>query len=257
MITIKTDSEIKIMSEGGAKLSRVKNKLYEAIAPGVSAMDIEELAVKTILEEGAKESFKMVPGYSWATCICVNEELVHGIPKKDKIFKKGDVVSVDVGIFYKGFHTDTSFSLAIDGTKEVNRFLNVGRNALEKALGQVKVGNHIFDISAAIQNTIEESGYSTIKSLVGHGVGRELHEDPQIPCFVPAPNGRKQAIKESPEIKPGMVLAVEVMYAQGGDKVEVLSDGWTIAMRDGKISGLFEETVAVTREGRFVLTRQV
>jgi len=249
MIYIRNNSEIEIMAEGGAKLGRVKKALAEAVRAGVRASEIEELAIGLIKEEGAEASFKKVPGYHWATCINVNEGLVHGIPVSSLIFKKGDLVSIDVGVYYKGFHTDTSISVGVDLSPESQKFLNTGREALAKALKAVKEDNYIYDISKAIEDTIEEAGYTTIKALVGHGVGRELHEEPQIPCFVPGER------TESPKIEPGMALAVEVMYAMGSDKVEVLEDGWTIAMRDGKISGLFEDTVAVTNKGQIVLTR--
>ncbi|MGA2910344.1 MAG: type I methionyl aminopeptidase [Candidatus Microgenomates bacterium] len=249
MISIKSDSEIKIMAEGGAKLGRVKNALAAAVKEGVTAADIEALAVKLIKEEGAEISFNKVPGYHWATCINVNDGLVHGIPVSSLIFKEGDIVKIDVGVYFKGFHSDTSISVGIDLSPENRRFLNTGRETLDKAIKQARAGNHIFDISKAIEDSIEGAGYTTIKALVGHGVGRELHEDPQIPCFVP---GR---IEDSPLIKKNMVLAIEVMYAMESDKVEQLEDGWTIAMRDGKISGLFEDTVAVTDNGPKVLTR--
>lgn len=249
MIPVKSDSEIQIMAEGGKKLARVKNALGDAVKAGVRASDIEKLAAKLIKEEGAEASFKKVPGYHWATCINVNEGLVHGIPISSVIFKKGDIVSIDVGILFKGFHTDTSISVGIDLSPENRKFLNTGREALAKALKAVKEDNYIYDVSKAIEDTVEAAGYTTIKALVGHGVGRELHEDPQIPCFVVGERA------ESLRIKEGMVLAVEVMYAMGGDKVELLEDGWTIAMRDGKISGLFEDTIAVTKLGPKVLTR--
>ncbi len=249
MIKIKTPQELEIMMEAGKKLSRVKNSLKEAVKPGVSAMDIENLAVKLVKEEGAEGSFNKVPGYSWLTCISVNEGLVHGIPTKEMVFKKGDVVSVDVGLYYKGFHSDTSITVGVDVEPEVRKFLNIGQNALEKGIAAAKVGNHIYDISKAIETTIEGAGYSTVKALVGHGLGRELHEDPQIPCFVPG------KIEDSPKIVTGMALAIEVMYAMGSDKVEVLQDGWTIAMRDGKISALYEESVAITENGVKVMTR--
>lgn len=249
MIKIKTPEEIQIMAEGGKKLARVKNALALAVKAGVRASEIEELAVRLIKEEGAEASFKKVPKYHWATCINVNEGLVHGIPVSSVVFKKGDLVSIDVGIYHKGFHTDTSISVGVELTPENQKFLNTGREALAKALKEVKAGNYIYDISKVIEDTIEAAGYTTIKALVGHGVGRELHEEPQIPCFVPGERA------ESPKIELGMVLAVEVMYAMGSDKVEILEDGWTIAMRDGKISGLFEDTVAVTGEGSKVLTR--
>ncbi len=249
-IHIKTDEEIKIMAEGGAKLARVKNKLKEAVKEGVSAMEIEKLANDLILAEGAEVSFKKVPGYHYATCISINEGLVHGIPNPGMIFKKGDLVSVDVGIYFHGFHTDTSISVGLDLSPENKKFFNAGQDALRKAIKQAKIGNYIYDISQAIEDAIEGAGYTTVKALVGHGVGRELHEDPQIPCFVPG------KLSESPKIKKGMVLAVEVMYAMGSDKVQILEDGWTIAMKDGKISALFEETVAVTENGPKILTQE-
>jgi methionyl aminopeptidase len=248
-IKIKTPEEIQIMAEGGKKLARVKKGLAEAVKAGVTALDIENLAVKLVKEEGAEGSFNKVSGYSWLTCISVNEGLVHGIPTKDLVFKEGDLVSIDVGLYYKGFHTDTSITVGINPSPENKKFLNIGINALEKSIARARVGNYIYDISEAIETTIEGAGYTTIKALVGHGVGRELHEDPQIPCFVP---GR---ITDSPKIEPGMVLAIEVMYAAGSDKVHILEDGWTIAMRDGKMSGLFEESVAITPKGAIVLTR--
>ena len=249
MINLKTPAEIQIMLEGGKKLARVKKTLGKAVKAGVRASEIEELAMKLIKAEGAEPSFNKVPGYSWATCISVNEGLVHGIPTKELVFKDGDLVSVDVGLYFKGFHTDTSISVGIALSPANKKFLNIGLNALEKAISKAQVGNYIYDISEAIESTVEAAGYTVVKALVGHGVGRELHEDPQIPCFVP---GR---ISDSPKIVPGMVLAIEVMYAVGSDKVRVLEDGWTIAMRDGKMSGLFEDSVAVTTKGPIVLTR--
>ena len=248
-IKIKTQEEIEIMKEGGAKLGRVKRALMAGVKPGVSSLDIENLAVKLIKEEGAEGSFNKEPGYYWMTCVNVNEGIVHGIPNKGLVFKDGDLVSIDVGLYYKGFHLDTSVSVGIKLSPENQRFFNIGPIALERAIAKAKPGNYIYDISEAIESTIEGAGYSTIKALVGHGVGRKLHEDPQIPCFVP---GR---ITDSPIIEPGMVLAIEVMYAQGSDKVHILEDGWTIAMRDGKMSGLFEDSVAITEKGSIVLTR--
>jgi len=249
MILLKNDSEIEIMAEGGKKLARVKNALGNAVKAGVRASEIEELAAGLIKEEGAEASFKKVPGYRWATCVNVNEGLVHGIPVSSVIFKKGDLVSIDVGVWFKGFHTDTSISIGIDLSAENQKFFNTGRETLNKALKAAKEGNYIYDISKAIEETVEAGGYTAIKALVGHGIGRDLHEEPQIPCFVPGPR------EESPRIEKGMVFAIEVMYTQGCDKVEVSEDGWTIAMRDGKISGLFEDTVAVTGKGPKVLTR--
>lgn len=249
MIILKSPGEIQTMAEGGAKLARVKKALAGAVKAGVSALDIENLAMRLIKEEGAEPSFNKEPGYYWATCININEGVVHGIPTADVIFKDGDLVSIDVGVFYEGFHTDTSLSVGINPKPALNKFIDAGKTALKEAIKVAQEGNYLYQISEAIEKAIESRGYTTIKALVGHGVGKHLHEDPQIPCFVP---GR---IEDGPRIKRGMTLAVEVMYAQGSDKVEILEDGWTIAMRDGKMSGLFEETVAVTETGTRVLTR--
>ena len=190
----------------------------------------------------------MVAGYYWATCINVNDGVVHGIPKKSVVFKKGDVVSVDAGFFYKGFHTDTSFSIALEPTKQVKKFLLTGEIALRKAIKAMQVGGKIYDISSRIQEAVEANGYSPIRALVGHGIGRSLHEEPQIPCF------RIGEREESLELVPGMVFAIEVMYTAGSGDVVRESDGWTISTADGKISALFEETVALTRSGPLVLT---
>jgi len=246
--SIKDSQGLAVMVEGGKKLAAIKQKLRDEVRQGVKASDIETLAVKLIDKAGGKPSFMMVPGYRWATCVNVNAGLVHGIPKSEVVFKKGDLVSIDLGIYYKGFHTDSSFSLGISPSPEIERFLTVGEKALGVAIEAAKPGNKIFDISQAIQETIERAGYSPIKALVGHGIGRNLHEEPKIPCFV----GVKR--EESPDIVPGMTLAIEVMYAQGNPDVELGKDGWTISMRDAKISALCEETVAILRHGPLILT---
>jgi len=247
-IYLKNDSEIKIMAEGGKKLAKIKKELEKAVKIGSRASIIEELARKLIKKEGGEASFQKVPGYHWATCININEGLVHGIPLDSVVFKKKDVVSVDVGFLYREYHTDTSFSVGLEVDKETENFLQTGKEALNKAISQAKPGNRIYDISEAIEKTVSEKGYSPIRALVGHGIGKNLHEGPQIPCFT---QGKRE---ESPTILPGMVLAIEVMYAQGSDEVRTDKDGWTIVMRDGKIAALYEETVAVTLHGSFVLT---
>lgn len=244
----KSKDEIKIMAEGGKKLGEIKNKLAREIKIGKNAMQIEETAIKLISEAGGKASFKMVPKYSWATCVNVNEGVVHGIPKKAIVFKKGDVVSVDVGLYYKGFHTDTSFSVGLGVDKKTGRFLDVGKKTLNRAIKKAKVGGRIYDISKAMQEEIERSGYSVVKALVGHGIGKKLHEEPHIPCFI---EGKRN---ESPEICDGATLAIEIMYTMGNSSVHVEPDGWTISTRNGKIASLFEETVAVTKNGPHVLT---
>lgn len=247
-ITVKTEGEYVIMKEGGKKLSRVKHALREKIAVGVSAKEIDDLADKLIESEGAKPSFKMVPNYNWATCVNVGSGIVHGIPHKHIVFKKGDVVSVDVGLFYKGFHTDTSLTVGIGVDRNTEKFLSSGRKALKLAISQAKPGKKIYDISEAIEKTITKSGYTPVRALVGHGIGKELHEDPHIPCYVDGDRSN------SPVIRVGNALAIEVMYAEGTHAVMVEDDNWTISMRDDKISALFEDTVFITEKGPEVLT---
>ncbi|MCK4588451.1 type I methionyl aminopeptidase [Candidatus Woesebacteria bacterium] len=244
----KTPDEIKIMTEGGRKLGKIKKELAGVIKPGISAQEIDILTDKLIKDARGKPSFKMVPGYSWVTCVNINEGVVHGIPHKEIVFKKGDIVSVDLGLFYKGFHTDTSFSVGITPTRTQVKFLDIGKLALKRGIKKAIPGNRIFDVSEVIQDTLETNNVFPIRALVGHGIGRNLHEEPQVPCFA---KGEKE---RSPKINEGMVLAIEVMYTKGKPDIVVAEDGWTISTKDGKIAGLFEETVAVTSNGPVVLT---
>jgi methionyl aminopeptidase len=248
-IYIKSPGEIKIMKAGGSKLAEVKTLLKEEVGAGIKASDIEKLANVLIKKSGGEASFKMVKDYSWATCVNVNDGVVHGIPSEDVVFEKGDIVSVDVGIYYKGFHTDTSFSVGIelDGAKE--KFLETGRRALKKAIKEARPGARVFDISLAIEKELRRDNLNPVKALVGHGVGRSLHEEPQIPCFV------SEERENTPEIPEGAVIAIEVMYTEGTGSVQLEADGWTISTRDGKISALFEETVAIVKNGNIILTK--
>ncbi len=255
-LQLKTDQEIKIMAEGGRKLAWVRDELAKAVKPGITTMQVELWAQKLIKEAGAKASFAMVPGYKYATCVNVNDEVVHSVPS-ERLIKDGDIVGIDVGIFYKGFHTDTATTVLVSTKSEkrnskVERFLEVGKLGLKRAIELAQPGKRIADLSKAMQTTIEDAGYSVVQALTGHGVGRELHEEPSIPCFVLG------GYNNSPKLVSGMVLAIEIMYNQGGSGVRYKnSDGWTINTADGTISGLFEETVAVTRKGPVILTKQL
>lgn len=242
-MTTKTEEEIKIMAEGGGKLAIIKREVVKAVRPGITTLQLDKLADKLIVEAGGEASFKMVPGYRRATCININDTVVHGIPGSYKI-KPGDKVGIDVGMFYKGYHTDTSVTV---GGPE--KFLEAGRRGLKKAIDQARVGKRVADISAAMQETVEEAGLNVVRALTGHGIGHELHEEPAIPCFVMGD------YKHSPKLVEGMVIAIEIMYNQGDFEVVYKNDdGWTIVTADGKMSGLFEETVAVTAHGPVVLT---
>lgn len=251
-IKLKTPQQVEVMKEGGQKLGVIRDALATMIKEGVSAWDVEMEANRLIELSGGKASFKMVPGYSWATCVNVNTGVVHGIPKKTTVFKNGDVVSVDVGLFYKNMHTDTSTSVVVGQDRGKISFLKVGRNAVDMALEKVVAGNRVYDISLVLQSVVEGGACNVVRALTGHGIGESLHEEPYVPCFVQ--KGDSARLK-TPEIVPGMVIAVEVMYTQGSGEIETLEDGWTIVTQDGKISALFEETVAVGNNGPIVLTR--
>ncbi len=248
MIQIKTPAEISTMAEGGKILSDVLQKTLRKAVPGITTADLDKYAENLIRAAGAKPSFKMEKGYHFATCMSVNDVVVHGLPREYRL-KEGDILGVDAGVYYRGFHTDASWSIAMGASKETVKFLKKGEEALEKAIAQCRVGGHVGDISKAIQETVEGAGYSCVRQLVGHGVGRKLHEDPEIPCFV------RGKIENTPPIRAGMVFAVEVIYNRGQPQVIYAGDdGWTIATRDGLPSGLFEHTVAVTDAGPVVLT---
>lgn len=248
-IDLKTPKDLEKMARGGKILKETKEVVNEAIKVGVSAADIEKIATEFIESKGAEPSFKKVSGYSWTTCINVNEGVVHGIPHSDIIFAPNDVVSVDLGVFYEGFHTDSALTKYLGDDPTIKKFLSSGMRALDKAINAAKVGNTIKDIARATQSTIEASGYSIIKALTGHGVGRELHEDPRVPCFVSG------SPDEAVEIVAGMTLAVEIMYTTGKGDIKLEKDGWTLSTKDAKISALFEDTVAITTNGKRILTR--
>lgn len=246
-ISLKSKTEIEIMRVGGNKLAIIRKKIADAVKPGVSTEDLEKIAIDLINKSGGEASFKMVPGYHHATCININDEVVHGIPGKT-ILKAGDIVGIDVGLYYKGFHTDAAVTVPVGTGKDSEFFLSAGKSAIKKAISVAKPGKKISDISRAMQQTIEKAGFSVVRALTGHGVGKHLHEEPTIPCF--------ETNDEHPiVIKEGMVLAIEVMYNQGTYEVVYKNnDGWTIATADGKISGLFEESVAITGNGPEILT---
>lgn len=247
--SLKTPEELQTMREGGKKLNFIKTELVKATKVGVSAAEIDNLAEKLILESGGKPSFKMVKGYTWSTCINVNDGVVHGIPHKNLIFKEGDLVSIDLGIYYQGFHTDTSVSFDLNGSKEVKKFLNAGREAFSRAVSVIVPNNsYVYDISKAIEETVKEYGFRPVLDLTGHGIGKNLHEKPYIPCFA-------EGLRiETDKIIPGVAIAIEVMYVSGSSNLIKENDGWTISTQDGKIAGLFEDTIIVTEKGYEIIT---
>ncbi|MEK7559093.1 MAG: type I methionyl aminopeptidase [Patescibacteria group bacterium] len=255
MINIKTKEEIKIMQEGGRILAKVLKELLGNIKPGVSELEIDKLAEKLILQNGAEPGFKKVAGYNFSICVSTNDVVVHGIPTDYK-FKERDVIGIDCGVFYKGFHTDMAETILVSNSKsqitnpKVDKFLETGKRALNAGIKKAKAGNRVGDISKTIQGIVEGAGYSVVKSLVGHGVGRELHEEPEVPGYLAV------KVEKTPKLTEGMTIAIEVIYNMGKDEVIYKDDdGWTISSGDGSLSGLFERSIAITENGPLVLTK--
>jgi methionyl aminopeptidase len=242
-IPIKTPAEMQIMREGGKMLGEVFEKIESIIKPGVSTYELDIFAEKIIrAHKGALPGFKGYRGFPGTLCTSVNEEVVHGIPKKNKILKDGDIIGVDCGVLYEGFYTDACITYAVGSINpQVTRFLNVTKQALDKAIEQVKPGGRIGDISAMIQETLEKNGYSPVVECTGHGVGRALHEPPDILNV-----GYKNS---GPMMKTGMMLAIEPISVMGSGKIMTSDDGWTIISADGTLSAHFEHTVLVTEKG--------
>jgi methionyl aminopeptidase len=253
MNSSKTSEKLIAMREGGQKLARILEDLLARADRGVTLLFLEERAQKLIKDTGGSPSFQTVSGYTRATCLCVNEVVVHGVPSP-YVLQEGDLLTIDVGLLYKGFHTDTAWTKIIGEGKaegiEKEKFLKVGEEALWKAIKEARPGNRVGHISQTIQRIIEKAGYSIVKSLVGHGVGRQLHEEPQVPGFL------RGDIAGTALLTPGMTIAVEVIYAQGDGRVIYENDdGWSIATRDQSLSAVFEHTIAITESEPIVLTQ--
>lgn len=244
MIIIKTEKEIEALKESGAIARKAVDEAVRKAEAGMSTLELNKIAEEVITSAGGVPCFKGYEGFPAACCINVNAGIVHGIPNSYRM-KKGDVVSVDLGVLYKGMVSDVSESFELGASNET-RFLGTGKNALELAIQECRVGNRVGDISFAIQKTVESAGYSVSRELTGHGVGKEVHEDPYVPCL-----GRPG---KGPELVLGMTLAIEVIYQKGRPQLALDRDGWTLSTLDGSLSGLFEKTVAVTGQGGLVLT---
>lgn len=242
----KTREEIEIMKISGAIAAKALKKVLENVKVGVTARKLDEIARVEIEKEGATASFMTVDGYKWTTCITFNEQVVHAIPT-DRKLKSGDIVSIDTGALYKGYHSDMAITVPLGKIpQQTKKFLTVGETALKRAISQAKVGNTVGDISKTLQEIIEGAGYSIVKNLTGHGIGKELHEEPMVPGFGKRGTG--------PQIKEGMTLAIEAIYAQKSGDIVLEKDGWTITTEDKSLGGLFEKTIAVTKGGPIVLT---
>ncbi|MBI2039997.1 type I methionyl aminopeptidase [Candidatus Microgenomates bacterium] len=244
--------ELKLMRESGKIAALALKKALTAVRVGVSELEIDKIVEREIYRLGGDLSYKSVPGYKYATCITVNEQVVHGIPTERKL-EQGDLVSIDLAVEFKGWHTDCAWTVLVrkqgTGSREQEnkeKFLQVGEQAMWEAIVQAVEGNKVGDISNAIQTKIEGVGYSVVRSLVGHGIGKSLHEEPEVPGY--GKKGTGLALKE------GMSLAIEVIYAQGTSEVSLGEDGWTFFSVDRSWAGLFEMTVVVGKKQAEVLT---
>jgi methionyl aminopeptidase len=247
LIVLKSEEEIKRMAEACRIVAEVLEGIKKIIAPGLTTKEIDEFAESFIRSKGAKPAFKGYRGYPSSICTSINEQVIHGIPSSTKM-RNGDIISIDVGVNYRGFFGDAALTVPV-GTigKEAQRLVNVTERALRAGMERTVAGNRISDISASIQQCAESEGFSVVRTFVGHGIGRELHEEPQIPNY-----GRPG---EGPEIREGMTLAIEPMVNAGGWEVLILKDGWTAVTKDRKLSAHFEHTVAVTKNGPEILTK--
>lgn len=246
MIICKTPREIEIMREAGKIVALTHQELKKHIAPGITTKELDDIAEKFIRNCQAIPSFKGYNGFPGSICASVNEELVHGIPS-NRVLKDGDIISLDIGAKYNGYHGDSAWTYSVGSIdEETERLLNVTEQSLFEGLKEAKPGERLSNISHAIQTYAESNGFSIVREYVGHGIGQDLHEDPQIPHYGPPNKG--------PRLKPGMVLCVEPMVNAGSRYVKTLADNWTVVTVDGKMCAHFEHTIAITETGYEILT---
>ncbi len=248
MITLKTTRDLEAMAKSGLIVAKALEAAEEAIKPGMTTAQLNSIVEKVIVGEGAKPSFKGYRGFPACCCISPNEVVVHGIPSDKVILKEGDIVSIDVGAFYEGFHGDAARTLAVGNiSEEAKRLIETTRECFFEGVKMAVDGNRVGDIGFAVQSHAEKNGYGVVRELVGHGVGRELHESPDIPNFGVAGKGVR--------LTKGMVIAIEPMINMGTkDVVFSRVDGWTVTTKDGKLSAHYENTVAITENGPKILT---
>ncbi|MBI3912304.1 MAG: type I methionyl aminopeptidase [Armatimonadetes bacterium] len=247
-IICKSAREIELMQEAGRIVADTLHLLAQKVQPGVSTLELDRLAFEHMRRAGAYPSFKGYRGYPASLCASINSEVVHGIPAADRRLQDGDIVSIDLGARWKGYHADAALTVPVGTVLEsTRRLLRVTEEALWAGIDQARFGGKLQDIGRAIQEHVERHGYSVVRQMVGHGVGRRLHEEPQIPNYV-APD------QPNPALREGMTLAIEPMVNAGGPEVEILPDNWTVVTQDGSLSAHYEHTVAITKGGPLILT---
>ncbi len=246
MVTLKSARELEAMRRSGKITAKVLTDLMKAVRPGITTLYLDEMAERGIRGLGGIPTFKGYHGFSGSICASVNDEVVHGIPG-DRVLRDGDLLSIDIGTTFEGYVSDTAVTVAV-GTipQNARRLLEVTQECLMVGIAAMQKGNRVGDIGAAVQQHAESNGYGVVRELVGHGVGREMHEEPQVPNYGKAGAGM--------ELRPGLVLAIEPMITEGDYAVEILKDGWTVVTEDGKLAAHFEHTIAVTETGPKILT---
>jgi methionyl aminopeptidase len=242
----KSSDELAVMREGGLILAAALAAIEERIAPGVTSNDLDALFAERLATAGAEASFKGYRGFPASICASPNEAIVHGIPD-DRSLAEGDIISIDCGVFFKGFHTDSAWTFPVgDVAPDVRKLLDVTRSSLEAAIGECSISARLGDVGYAVESVVIPEGFSLVREYAGHGVGRSLHEEPWVPNY--GPPGRRD------RLRPGMTIAIEPMVNAGGETTETLADGWTVVTADRSLSAHFEHTVAITEEGPLVLT---
>ena len=248
MIIIKSDEEIELMRQAAVPTKEMLANLADIIKPGMSTKDVDDYVEEYILKAGMKPAFKGYSGYPACACVSVNEEVVHGIPSKKRILQEGDIVSVDLGTIHKGFYSDAARTYPVGKISEKHqKLIDTAEKAFFAGVFYARKGNRLGDVSHAIQECVEAEGFSVIRDYVGHGVGRNMHEDPMIPNYGKANHG--------PQLVPGMVLAIEPMIATGTYQVNVLGDGWTAVTKDGGFAAHYENTIVITDGDPILLTK--
>lgn len=246
-VTIKSEGQIELMREAGRLLAIMHEELHKAIKPGMTTMEIDRLGETIIRDFKCIPNFKNYNGYPASICVSVNNEVVHGIPSKKHFLKEGDIVSLDAGLIYKGMHSDAARTWAVgEISPQARRLIDVTQQSFFEGIKLAKEGNHLYEISGAIQDYVEANGYSVVRDLVGHGIGTKLHEDPQIPNFRQRGRGLR--------LQAGMTLAIESMVNAGRWEVEWMDDDWTVVTKDGSLSAHYENTVLITKDGCEILT---
>lgn len=252
MIHLKNKEELEKMRSASLIVVEALEKLKDSVKPGVSTWDLDRMAEELALKKGAKPAFKGYSDYPGSVCFAVNSEVVHGIPSKKKVLKEGDIVGLDFGVNLDGFFGDSAVTVPVGEISSMaQKLLKVTEASLLKGIDEATTKNRLFDISRAIQSYVEAEGFSIVRSFVGHGIGTKLHEEPQVPNFVPENGSHAKGVK----LKPGMVIAIEPMVNIGRPDIKILSDGWTAVTVDGTLSAHFEHTVAVTQDGPVILTQ--